>query len=84
MTHVVTKKCIGCKDKSCARICPVECFHVGPEMLYIDSDNCIDCEQCVAECPVDAIFHDDDLPTEHADDLELNAKNVLIFPVFDD
>lgn len=82
MTHVVTKICVGCKDMSCASVCPVECFHVGPEMLYIDPQICIDCEQCVGECPVDAIFHDEDLPPQHADDLQINADRVLIHPLF--
>lgn len=83
MTHVVTQKCVGCKDTSCASACPIECFHVGPEMLYIDPEECIDCEVCVAECPVDAIFHEDDLMKESVSDLQLNREMVKIYPVFD-
>jgi len=51
-------------------------------MLYIDPELCIDCEQCVAECPVDAIFYEDDLPEESLTDLKLNADMVKTFPVF--
>ena len=80
MTHVVTQKCVGCRDMGCSKICPIECFHIGPEMLYIDSDLCIDCEMCVHECPVDAIYHEDDLPDEFAGDLELNKKMVRVWP----
>lgn len=80
MTHVVTQTCIGCRDMSCSRACPMECFHIGPEMLYIDPDTCIDCELCVHECPVDAIFHEDDLPTEFKKDQELNEKMVEVWP----
>ncbi len=81
MTHVVTQACIGCRDMGCSHVCPMECFHIGPEMLYIDPDSCIDCEMCVAECPVDAIYHEDDLPEESAADRELNAKMAKVWPV---
>lgn len=83
MTHVVTKACIGCKDTACAKVCPCDCFHVGPEMLYINSECCIDCEQCVAECPVEAIFHEDDLLQENRSDLQLNAAMVERFPIYE-
>lgn len=52
-------------------------------MLYIDPEECIDCEVCVAECPVDAIFHEDDLMKESVSDLQLNREMVKIYPVFD-
>lgn len=50
-------------------------------MLYINPDYCIDCEACVVECPVGAIFHEDDLPDNAQDDLLLNAKMVQIYPL---
>lgn len=81
MTHVVTRLCVGCKDKSCVTVCPCECFHEGPEMLYIDPEICIDCEACVVECPVDAIFQQDDVPDDFNDDIGLNAKMVEVYPV---
>jgi NAD-dependent dihydropyrimidine dehydrogenase PreA subunit len=33
-------------------------------MLYIDPEECIDCDACVEACPVDAIFAEDQLPDE--------------------
>lgn len=81
MTHVVTEKCVGCKHTTCAVVCPVEAFHEGPEMLYINPDVCIDCEMCVVECPVDAIFHEDDLPKEEAAALGLNSRMAQEYPV---
>ena len=51
MTHVVTENCIRCKYTDCVEVCPVDCFHAGPNMLVIDPDECIDCTLCVEECP---------------------------------
>ena len=49
-------------------------------MLYINPEDCIDCEACVAECPTEAIFHEDDVPKEFSSDIELNARMSLILP----
>ncbi len=73
MTMVVTAPCKGCKDKSCLAVCPVECFHEDKEMLYIDPDECTDCGACVSECPVEAIFYEQDVPAKWNDFIELNA-----------
>ena len=62
MTYVVTETCIKCKYTDCVDVCPVDCFREGPNMLVIDPDECIDCTLCVAECPVEAIFAEDDVP----------------------
>ena len=62
MTHVVTESCVKCKYTDCVDVCPVDCFHEGSNFLAIDPDECIDCALCVAECPVAAIFAEDDLP----------------------
>jgi len=43
-------------------------------MLYIDPEHCIDCQACVAECPVEAIFHEDDVPDPWKDFIALNAE----------
>ena len=43
-------------------------------MLYIDPDECIDCDACVEACPVDACFAEDQLPAEWAKYAEINAK----------
>ena len=64
MTYVITEPCIGDKDNSCVEVCPVDCIHPTPkeadydahEQLYIDPDECIDCDACVEACPVDAIY----------------------------
>ena len=74
MTYVVTESCIKCKYTDCVDVCPVDCFREGPNMLVIDPDECIDCTLCVAECPVEAIFAEDDVPdTQHAF-IALNAE----------
>ncbi len=73
MTHVVTKACDGCRYTDCVVVCPVECFYEGATMLYINPDECIDCEACVPECPVEAIFHEDDVPDEMKEYIQLNA-----------
>ncbi len=74
MTHVVTQACDGCRYTDCVVVCPVECFHLGETMLYIDPDVCIDCEACVPECPVDAIYHEDDVPEDMRDYIRINAE----------
>ena len=62
MAYVVTEPCFGCKYTDCVVVCPCDCFREGERMLYIDSDECIDCDACKVECPVDAIFHEDEVP----------------------
>jgi ferredoxin len=74
MTHVVTEPCFGCKYTDCVVVCPTECFHEGEQMLYIAPDDCIDCQQCVAECPVEAIFQEDDVPEQWQGFIALNAE----------
>lgn len=74
MTHVVTESCIRCKYTDCVEVCPVDCFKEGPNFLVIDPDECIDCAVCVSECPVEAIYAEEDLPAEMAPFIELNAE----------
>ena len=74
MTYVVTESCIRCKYTDCVDVCPVDCFHEGPNFLVIDPDECIDCTLCVAECPVEAIFAEDDVPDEQREFIQLNAE----------
>ena len=73
MTHVVTDNCLGCKFTDCVLVCPVDCFYENEKQLVIDPDECIDCSACVAECPVEAIYAEDELPEEMAHCLEGNA-----------
>lgn len=74
MTFVVTESCIQCKYTDCVQVCPVDCFMEGPNFLVIDPSGCIDCGVCVPECPVEAIFADDDLPGDQLQFLEVNAE----------
>lgn len=81
MTYVVTESCIRCKYTDCVEVCPVDCFHEGPNFLVIDPDECIDCTLCVPECPVNAIFAEDDLPEEQKQYTALNAELAKKWPV---
>ena len=74
MTYVVTENCIRCKYTDCVDVCPVDCFHEGPNFLVIDPDECIDCSLCVAECPAEAIFAEDDVPDSQQKFIALNAE----------
>jgi ferredoxin len=74
MTYVVTETCIRCKYTDCVDVCPVDCFREGPNFLVIDPDECIDCTLCVAECPVEAIFAEDDVPSDQQQFKALNAE----------
>ena len=62
MTYVIAEPCIGVLDRSCVDVCPVDCIYEGEDQLYIHPDECIDCGACVPECPVTAIFIDDEVP----------------------
>ena len=74
MPFVVTENCIKCKHTDCVEVCPVDCFHEGPNFLVIDPDECIDCTLCVAECPVEAIYSEDDVPDDQKGYIALNAE----------
>jgi ferredoxin len=74
MAYVVTESCIKCKYTDCVDVCPVDCFREGPNMLVIDPDECIDCTLCVPECPVEAIFAEDDVPPQQREWIPLNAQ----------
>jgi ferredoxin len=81
MTYVVTESCIKCKYTDCVDVCPVDCFHEGPNFLVIDPDECIDCTLCVAECPAEAIFAEDDVPEAQRSFIALNAELAKNWPV---
>jgi ferredoxin len=82
VTYVITEPCIDVKDLTCVEVCPVDCIHPTEEdpdfedhrQLYIDPDECIDCDACVEVCPVDAIFPEDQVPAEWAKFTEINAQ----------
>jgi len=80
VAYVITQNC--CKDASCVPVCPVDCIRpgnrsadfTGTEMLYIDPATCIDCGACMEECPVGAIYFEDDLPAQLKPFREINAR----------
>ena len=79
MTYVVTESCIRCKYGDCIEVCPVDCFYEGPNFLVIHPDECIDCAVCVPECPVDAIYAEEDVPEDQSHFVQLNADLAKIF-----
>lgn len=81
MTYVVTENCIRCKYTDCVDVCPVDCFHEGPNFLVIDPDECIDCSLCVSECPAGAIYAEDDLPDGQEQFAGINAELAKQWPV---
>jgi ferredoxin len=81
VTFIVTENCIKCKYMDCVEVCPVDCFHEGPNMLVIDPDECIDCTLCEPECPVDAIYADDEVPDGQEAFLKLNEELSQDWPV---
>ena len=74
MTHVVTENCIKCKYTDCVDVCPVDAFREGPNFLVIDPNDCIDCAVCVPECPVEAIYAEEDVPADQRAFTALNAE----------
>ena len=81
MAFVVTENCIKCKFTDCVDVCPVDCFHEGPNFLVIDPDECIDCTLCEPECPANAIFSEDELPAGQEGFIALNAELAKEWPV---
>jgi ferredoxin len=74
MTHVVVESCIKCRYTDCVDVCPVDCFREGPNFLTIEPDECIDCAVCIPECPVNAIYAEEDVPEDQRDFIPLNAE----------
>ena len=81
MTYDITENCIKCKYTDCVEVCPVDCFHEGPNFLVINPDECIDCSLCEPECPIDAIISDEDITDENRQFLELNERLSKKWPV---
>jgi len=74
MAYVVTEPCFGCKYTDCVVVCPSDSFREGEQMLYIDPESCIDCDACVPECPVEAIFYEENVPEQWREYVALNAE----------
>ena len=84
MTFVVCEPCIKCKFTDCVSVCPVACFKEGANMLVIDPDECIDCGVCVDECPVTAIFPEEEVPEKWESYTELNARLSPDWPIIEE
>lgn len=80
MTFVVTESCIRCKYTDCVEVCPVDCFVEGPNFLAINPDECIDCALCEPECPVNAIYAEDDLPEDQKQFIKINEEVSQTWP----
>ena len=78
VTYIIAQPCIDVKDAACVDVCTVDCIYEGPDQYYIHPEECIDCGACVPECPVDAIFPDDEVPDEWTSFI---AKNYVRFEV---
>ena len=66
MAYVIAEGCIDLKDRACVDECPVDCIYEGPRKLYIHPDECVDCGACEPVCPVQAIYHEQELPAGSA------------------
>jgi ferredoxin len=76
MPYIIVEPCINVKDRSCVDVCPVDCIYEGEDQLYIHPDECIDCGACEPECPVTAIFPEEDVPPQWKSFI---AKNKDVF-----
>ncbi len=72
MTYIIAEPCIDVLDRACVEVCPVDCIYEGERMLYIHPEECIDCGACEPECPVNAIFPEEDVPEEWQEYIKKN------------
>ena len=80
MAFIVGDACVKCKLTDCVEVCPVDCFYEGPNMLVINPDECIDCALCEPECPIEAIYSEDEVPEDQIKYIELNAELCMEWP----
>ena len=80
MAYVVCEPCFNCKYTDCVTVCPVECFYEGETMLVIHPDECVDCNACLPECPVEAIFPSGDVPEQWQPFTEFNSEMAKEWP----
>ena len=74
VTYIIAQPCVDIKDKSCIEECPVDCIYEGNRMLYIQPDECVDCGACEPVCPVEAIYYEDDVPSQWKDFSKVNTE----------
>ena len=74
MTFIVGQGCINCKHTDCVEVCPVDCFYEGENTLVINPDECIDCGLCEPECPIEAIYAEDEVPADQIEFIEINEN----------
>ncbi|MCW3110996.1 MAG: ferredoxin [Segetibacter sp.] len=80
MTYVVTENCINCKHTTCVEVCPTDAFREGPNFLVIDPGSCVDCDLCPSECPIGAIFEEDEVPEDQKHFIKMNAELAQLWP----
>ena len=81
MSYIVTDHCVDCKYTDCVAVCPVDAFHEGPRMVYINPDTCVNCDACVPACPIEAIFSEENLPAKSQSWIQLNIDGAATYPV---
>ena len=81
MAYVVTQHCVDCRYTDCVTVCPVDAFHAGDRMVYINPDTCVNCDACVPACPVEAIFSEEMLPENLRSYLQINLQGSQTGPV---
>ncbi len=76
MAYVICEPCVDVKDTACVAVCPVDCIYEfdGENMLYIEPEECIDCDACLPECPVEAIFPLADVPSQWQSYIAINIE----------
>jgi len=81
MSYHVTQHCVDCKYTDCVTVCPVDAFHEGERMVYINPDTCVNCDACVPACPVEAIFSEENLPAKFQEWIEINKEGSQKYPI---
>ena len=81
MSYIVTQHCVDCKYTDCVTVCPVDAFHEGPRMVYINPDTCVNCDACVPACPIEAIYSEENLPPKFQEWIQLNVDGCKTNPV---
>ena len=81
MTYIITENCIKCKYTDCVEVCPVDCFHEGPNFLVINPEECIDCSLCEPECPINAIISDEEVTDDNRHFLEIKERKNKKWPI---